>query len=120
MQREASLVVRVDQLVRSRRNARQDAEPGVRILPFVGARAHSYERRSPDAVRAVTRGDELALHALFLAIVAIGDPRPAILSEITDVRRFGLEQQLASGRKARLDQVLDDLLLAVDRDAAAG
>ena len=62
-QREAALVVGVDQLVRGRRRLRQDAEPGERIDALEDGQHARRNRRPADAMEAVAAGDEVAVRA---------------------------------------------------------
>ncbi len=116
MQGEAPLVVGVDELVRGGRRFCQDAEPGEGIATFEGLAS---ERRPRDTVRAVAAGNELAIQARRFSVALVADLGMVILDPL-DPRRLRLEPDLAAIRQALLDQVLDDLLLAVDDDAATG
>jgi len=70
------------------------------------------------AVKTVAAGDDVA-HELVL--LAVSNERDLWLArvDVGDSDIADLEHDLATGVDARADQVLDDLLLPVDRDAAA-
>ncbi len=69
-------------------------------------------------MEAVAAGDEVALELPWLALVLEADPG-AVAVEVVDGDAGGLEEQRRAAREARLDQILDDLGLAVDDDRAA-
>ena len=116
-QREAALVVGVDQLVRGRRRLGQDAEPAERIDPEV-VLAHAAFRngRAADAVAAVAAGDEVAGEFLVLALLGGEADLGLVGGHVLQAGRLGLEQDLAARLKPELDQVLEHLVLGVDRD----
>ena len=92
----------------------QDPHPAERVLALVD-RQHVLDRRPADAVEAVAAGDQVALQRVPLALV-----RELDLRRLRVHRHVGdLEVQRQAGLQPRADQVLDDLLLAVDRDRAA-
>ena len=64
VQREAALVVGVDQLVARGRDGGQDAQPAERVLARVRAQRRLGNGRAADAVEAVAAGDEVALELL--------------------------------------------------------
>src|SRR5207248_10369698 len=116
VQGEAAVMVGVDELVGGRRCLREDAQPGKGIRALVG---FVFEPGAGDAVRAVATGHELALQLRRLAVASIGDTWAVILDTL-DGGRLSLEPDLTTVRQALLDQVLDHLLLAIDRDPPAG
>ena len=67
------------------------------------------------AVKAVAARDDVALELVQLALVAVADAGPLAL-EVAQADLVDLEQQRPAARQPRLDQVLDDLRLAVDDD----
>jgi hypothetical protein len=70
-------------------------------------------------VEAVTAGDHVALE-LLLCAAGVGEPHDRrVAVEPLDAHVGHLEQQLPARVDALGDEVLDDLLLAVQRDAAA-
>ena len=71
-----------------------------------------------DAVKAVAAGDDVALEHLVPALVPEADGR-ALAREVVHAHVLDLEQERRAARDPRRDQVLDDLGLAVDDDAAA-
>ena len=69
-------------------------------------------------MKAVTSGDEIALDPVRLAVVRESDFGVAAVEIVQgDVVHF--EQQWTAGRIMCRQQILDDLVLAVDRDPAA-
>ena len=118
-QREAALVVGVDELVVRRREPRRGSRAS-----RTGSRARTCAARpsgmlgAADAVEAVAAGDHVALELLRLALLSVADPRA--------LRGRGRARATSSTSKSsgapcvepRRDQVLDDLGLAVDHDAA--
>jgi hypothetical protein len=115
VQREAALVRGVDQFVRGRRDLGQDAEPAERVLARAVREDAVGDGVAADAVEAVAAGDRPAAELVVAAVVAVADGRgPGIGGDVLD-----LEQQRLAGRAPRRDQVLHDLLLAVDHDRAA-
>ena len=98
----------------ARRALGQDPHPAERILALVDGQ-HVVDRRPADAVEAVAARDQVALERVPLALV-----RELDLRRLRVHRHVGdLEVQRQPGLQPRADQVLDDLLLAVDRDRAA-
>ena len=92
----------------------QDPHPAERVLALVDGQ-HVGDRRPADAVEAVAARDQVALERVLLALV-----RELDLRRLRVHRHVGdLEVQRQPGLQPRADQVLDDLLLAVDRDRAA-
>ena len=63
---------------------------------------------------AVAARDQVALERVLLAVVGVGDRRGLGIDDHVG----NLEVQRQAGLQARVDEVLDDLLLAVDRDRA--
>src|SRR5215207_6123099 len=74
-QREAALVMSVDQLLRYGRRPRQDAEPRERVRALVERQHTVRNRRTADAVKAITAGDHVAGQLLRLAVLPIADLR---------------------------------------------
>ena len=66
-------------------------------------------------MEAVAAGDHVALELVLRAVVAEADAGPVAL-ELVDGHVLDLEQQRPPGGEPGLDQVLDDLGLAVDDD----
>src|SRR6185369_14762689 len=60
-EREAALVVRIDELVRDRRRLREHAEPAERIDALVVAQRAVWHALPADAVVAIAAGDEVAI-----------------------------------------------------------
>ena len=112
-------VVGVDQLVSRRRRLRQDAEPGEGVLLLEGSQGARRGRVTADAVGAVAPGEPVTAHLVALAVVTVADRRRRA-GEVVHAHDLGFEQELATGVEAGADEVLDDLVLAVHRDGAAG
>ena len=117
-QREAALVMRVDELVVRRRDRGQDPEPAERVLAREGPQNAVGNRRPADAVKTVAPSDDVALEHLLAALVAESDPR-LLRIDLLDTDVFHLEQQRPPVAEPRLDQVLDHLGLPVDGDRLA-
>src|SRR5438067_5587982 len=116
VQRKAALVVGVDQLVGCWRRPRQDPEPGKGVGSLVG---RSEDGWTGHPVGTIASSHELALQRCGYAILEVDDAR-AVTVDRLDGGRLGLEPDLAPVLQALLDQIFDDFLLAVDRDAATG
>jgi hypothetical protein len=112
---EAALVVGVDQLVRGGGDFGEDAEPAERVLARPLGQHAGRDRVAADAVEAVAAGDRPAAQLVPGAVVRVADGRRVGI----DLDVADLEQQWLIRRPARLEQVLHDLLLAVDHDRAA-
>src|SRR5215210_159780 len=106
---------RVDQLLGGGRDLGEDPEPGERVIELVEAQHPFGDRRAADAVEAVAAGDRVAAELLLHPLVCETDTR---LVRVDVVQRdvVDLEEQRAAGVQPGRDQVLDHLLLAVDRD----
>jgi hypothetical protein len=118
-QREAALVGRVDELADRGRDRREDSQPAERVLARELGEHAGRDARAADAVEAVAAGDHVALERLGRAVVAERQPGPLGL-EVGDRDVVDLEQQRPAGVEPRLDQILDDLGLAVDDDRLPG
>ena len=117
VEREAALVVGVDQLLVRRRGLGEDAEPAERVL------ARRTSRRTPsgiDSRQTPWKPSQPATKShssvVLGAVVPVADDGAGPSSTAS---RLGLEEERAAGLEPRRDQVLDDLLLAVDGDASA-
>ena len=108
----------VHELVVRRRDRGQDPEPAERVLARERAQDARRNRRPADAVEPVAPGDDVALEHVLRALVRVQHPRPLRL-DLLDPDVVHLEQQRPPGGEPRLDQVLDDLGLPVDRDRLA-
>ncbi len=117
VQREAALVPRVDELVGRRRHLGQDAQPREREVALVHPQRAGRDRRPRHAVRSVAAGHEVAAQLVGLPVRAIAHQRPRGV-EIRQRHVLDLEPDRPAGRQARGDEVLDHLLLPVDRDRA--
>src|SRR6185503_3746695 len=106
-EREAALVMRVDELVHRRRHLRENAEPAERICALERL---SRNRLPADAVEAVAAGDRVALQLAARVADDAADRVDALDGRVEVERQSALEP--------RVDQVLDDLGLPVDDDPA--
>ena len=116
VQREAVLVPRVDQLVGGRRRLGEDPEPAerVRVLVLVSAPAGIAARRRRGSRRSPRRSRTRARAARRREyVIAAARPRSRRAR-----RRTTSNRRSPPRSQPRRDQVLDDLLLAVDRDRA--
>jgi len=73
VQREAALVVDVDQLLGRDRRGGQDTQPGEGVDPLVDPQRPLRDGRPADAVEAVAAGDDVA--GEFVALVAVAKAR---------------------------------------------
>src|SRR5205814_5807107 len=78
-----------------------------------------FQGRTGHPVGAIASSHELALQRCGYAILEVDDARTVTVDRL-DGGRLGLEPDLAPVFQALLDQIFDDFLLAVDRDAATG
>jgi hypothetical protein len=118
-QREAALVVGVDQLVGRRRHLGQDGQPGERVLLGELPAPRQRDDLAADAVEAVAAGHEVAVQLVLGPRVGEADDR-GIGRDALGTHVGHLETDGAAGLEARRDQVLHDLLVAVDGDALSG
>jgi hypothetical protein len=117
VQGEAAVRVGVDQLVGGWRNGGENAEPGEGILTVEDSQDAGRDGGARDAVEAIAAGHHVATQITPLtALPIIHDRRSGC--EAVHAEGFGVEENLAAGREAGLNQVLDHLLLAVDHDGA--
>ena len=79
---------------------------------------HALDRRSADAVEAVTAGDHVAVESMCLAVVGVGDVWRVAL-ELANGDVGHLEQQRQPVVDPSRDQILDHLGLPVDDDRPA-
>ena len=118
VKRKAAIVIGIDQLVFRRRRFRQHPDPAERIFAIIGREHTSWNARPAYAVKAVAAADEVAGELLVLAVVPEPDFR-CLAGEVVNADVARLEQDLATIRKAPVDQILHHLLLAVDGHALA-
>ena len=86
---------------------------------IVGGEHAFGDRRAADAMKAVAARDDVAGQRVLGVALAVADRRPVAI-EPFERRHLGLELDRRAVRDARRDQVLHDLLLAVDRHHLAG
>src|SRR5918999_3532435 len=118
VEREAAVVVAVDELIARGLDLGQDAEPAEWVGALAVAERAVGHGGAADAVVAVAARPHLAAEVPLLALVPEAEQGAVGL----DARRadvVDLEQQWCLRLEAGGDQVLYDLLLAVDRDPAS-
>src|SRR4029077_1275188 len=94
-------------------------EPAERKHVIVGGQ-HAVRYRGPrDAMKAVATRDHVAGERVLAVALAVAD-RPPVAIEPVEADDFGLEFDRCAIRDTRRDQILHDLLLAVDRHHLAG
>jgi hypothetical protein len=118
VQREPALVVREDQHVGRGGNRGQNPEPAERVLARVAAEHPGRDRVARDPLEAVAARDEVAPQLVLLPFVAEANAR-LLGIEAVQADALDLEQQRKTGGEPRLDQILDDLPLPVDRRRAS-
>src|SRR5262249_39771624 len=116
-QREAPLVVHVDQLLRHGRGLGEHAEPAERVDALVRADRRSRHALPRHAVEAVAAGNEIAFHLLVAAVRVEAHARMRV--DAVQAHVVGLVHALRVRGGARVHQVLRDLGLAVDDDLLA-
>ena len=125
-EREAAVVQRVDELVRRRRRLDEDPEPGEGV-DALELRAHALrDRLAGRAPVAVAAGHDVAGELLELAAALQPDlvgegpgaeaDGGAIGLDPVDLDRLRLPDDLAARLDARRVEILDDLVLPVERD----
>src|SRR5829696_7906084 len=97
----------------------EDVEPGERVLSLVHGELALRDGRPAHPVEAVTPGDEVAPELVVLAVLAVADGW-LLRFEGVDADSFGLEEDLSARVEPGGDEILDDLVLAVDRNRASG
>jgi hypothetical protein len=111
-------VVRVDELVGGRRHLGKDPQPAEWVVARIEGELPLGHRITTYTMEAVAARDEVALQNMRLAFVRVVDLGMVGL-EFVNAHVLALEQERLAGVQTSLDQVLDDLLLAVDRDPTA-
>ena len=118
-QGEAALMIGVDQLLRRRWRLRENTQPSERIIPLVNGKGACGNGGAADAVKAVAAGNEIAGEFGLLSAVLEKNPRPRSRKVAhADVLDFKKDRRAAG--MARVDEVLDNFALCVNRDAAPG
>src|SRR5215212_345673 len=115
VQGEAAVVMAIDELVGRGRDLRKDSEPRERIVAGVDRQCAIGDGVAADSVRSVASGDDPAAQLLVGAVVAKADEGGVGVDGV-DAHVLDLEEQRTACVQARLDEVLDHLLLPVDRD----
>src|SRR5919199_2746660 len=111
-------MVGVHQLGALRRNSRQHAQPGERVVAPVDRADLGGNGRAADAPDAVTAGHDVARELARLPALPVVDHRLVRLGPV-NTGHLRLELDLPTGLEASSDQVPDELLLVVDGDALA-
>ncbi len=120
VQREARLVMGIDELVGRRRHAGQDAEPGVRIAGLPDRLQVRRDGRTANAVKPVATGDRIAAHLAPNAVRAGVAQDGLVRGDRVHLGIADPELDRAPGRHAGRDQVLDHLRLRVHRHGPTG
>src|SRR5207302_5004357 len=118
-QGEAALMIGVDQLLRRGWRLREDAQPCKRIIPLVNGESPSGNGGAADAVKAVAAGDEVAGEFGLQPAVLEKNPRPRSRN-VAHADFLDLKKDRRATGMARVDEVLDDFALCVNRDGAPG
>ena len=118
--REAVRMPGVDQLVRGRCPPGQDAQPAERVDPLEGPQSLRRDARPAHPVEAVAPGDHVALDPLRPAGAVDVAHRRGVRGEVVHGHVVDLEVDGLARRQPGGDEVLDDLLLAVDGHRLAG
>ena len=90
-QREAALMIGVDQFLRRWRRLGENAQPSEGIIPLVNRERARRNRRAADAVKAVAAGDEITDQLGLLAFILEKNARPRRL-EIVHADVFGFKK----------------------------
>src|SRR6516164_5393800 len=112
-------MVGIDELLGRGRGFGKDAQPGEGIEPLIDCQNAVGDARTADAVEAVASGDKIAFDLVWLTVFRVLDRRPGFFNSL-DAQVADLEQNLTVDFEAGLDEVLDDLVLSVHGDGAAG
>ena len=118
VEREAALVIGVDQLVARRRRLRQDAQPARTDRCARTPRARRRESRPAHAVKAVATGDRVAAKLELLALAPEANRAVTPIDVVRASRRSTSNRMSAAAASRALDQILHHFLLAVDGDGA--
>src|SRR5262249_19486789 len=118
VKRKAALVIGIDQLMLGRRGLGENPDPPERIFAIIGREHRSRNARPANAVEAVATADEVADELEVASAMAETNFRCAA-GEIVDAHVARLEQNLSAVGEPTRDQVLHQLLLAVDGHALA-
>ena len=117
-QGEAALVAGVDQLLRGGRRLGEDAEPRERVGPLVHVQRALRDARPAHAVEAVAPAMKSQRDLAAPRLRPGSGSRGASPSRSCDAHVLDLERILPPRREPGGDQVLHDLVLAVDGDRA--
>src|SRR5579862_4055547 len=116
MQREPTLRIAVDQLVRRRRRSRQDTQPRERENTFKDTQ-RTFNAWPAHSMKSIAPGDEIARNLRRLAMILKSDLRHSGI-EVMNRYILDLKKRVGSGFESCRDEVFDDLLLSINRDAA--
>src|SRR6185503_18779215 len=117
-QRKAAFMECVDELVARGWRLGKNPEPAKRVDPFVRGQHTGRNRRPADAVKPVATGEKVTVHLVFGITMTESEHRTRGV-ERTDRHVLGLEVERTRGRRARIDQIVDDLVLPIDGDGLA-
>src|SRR3954468_16612335 len=115
MQGEATLVVRIDQLLRRWRCLGEDAQPGEGVLSLVHGQDAVWDGRPAHPMEPIAASDDVAGQLLVFTILPVTD-RWLLRPEVVDAGVLGLEDDLSARIDPGADEVLHHLVLAINRD----
>ena len=113
IKRKATGMARIDQLVSHGGRFRQNTEPAERIDALVDFQQISRNGLARDAVKAITAGNEIAVHLMRLAVLLIGQAR-LVGFDVMNGDIVAIKTQIAACGDTRIDQVFGDFRLAID------
>src|SRR5437773_1570977 len=118
VKRETTLVVGINQLMLGRGRFGENADPSEWIFAMLGSERSRRNARPANAMKAVAAADEVTSEFDIAALVPEANLRRAA-DEIVDAHVARLEQNGSAVGEPPGDQILYDLLLAVDGHALA-
>src|SRR4051794_37877103 len=118
VERKAALVIGIDQLFGGGGRLGENADPPERIFAIVEQHPPRRDAGAADAMEAIAAADEIALDLLVAAAMTEANFR-LCAGDVVEAHVVNFEQNLAAVGKPLCDQVLDDLLLAINGDALA-
>jgi hypothetical protein len=117
-QGETAFMIRINQLVRDRWSVGQNPKPAKRVNALETAHRLGRDAAPANAVIAIAAGDEVADQFACSAAVRVAHDGMRAL-EAFDAHVARVEYQLRAGRRARLEEILGDFGLTVDRNGIA-
>src|SRR5258708_3979576 len=118
MQREAALVVRVDQLVGRWASVGENTQPREWVDTIVHRQYAGRDSGAAYSVEAVASRDKIARQFVDVAVLQVANLRRGSI-EVVDADVAGLENDLATSGQPCRDQILDDFVLSIDCDCVA-